>query len=135
MDRAAGIGIAGRIDCIALCDERQRIDRHWRTDLIESQSVDAAGGALPLAYGLAAGGLPPMILNSLQKEELLLTSAQSLFAAVIISDFKFTLWEAMLVLVLFSAQFVLPYEGVRYFFCGIYLLTSFVLLILSKTRR
>src|SRR5262249_27330383 len=92
-------------------------------------------GAIPLAFGLAAGGLSPMILNSFQKEELLLTSAQSLFAAVIISDFKFTLWEAILVLVLFSAQFVMPYEGVRYVFCGVYLLASIILLILSKTRR
>jgi cation:H+ antiporter len=94
-------------------------------------------GAIPLAYGLAAagGGLRPMILNSFQKEELLLTSAQSLFAAVIISDFKFTVWEAMLLLVLFLAQFLMPYEGVRYFFCFVYLIASFVLLAVSKTRR
>src|SRR5262249_32589707 len=55
-------------------------------------------GAIPLVYGLAAGGmalgnLTPMILDARQKEELLLTSAQSLFAAVVISDFRFALWE------------------------------------------
>ncbi|HJY04714.1 MAG TPA: hypothetical protein VJ323_00285, partial [Bryobacteraceae bacterium] len=60
-------------------------------------------GALPLAYGLAAGGMAPMILDSRQKEELLLTSAQSLFAAVVISDFRFALWEAILLLILFTA--------------------------------
>jgi cation:H+ antiporter len=92
-------------------------------------------GALPLVYGLAAGGMQPMILNSLHKEELLLTSAQSLFAAVIISDYKLTVWEAMLLLALFVGQFFLPWEGVRYFFCGIYLLAALVLLALSKTRR
>src|SRR5215831_5819104 len=32
-------------------------------------------GAIPLAYGLAAGGMAPMILDGRQKEELLLTSA------------------------------------------------------------
>jgi cation:H+ antiporter len=92
-------------------------------------------GAIPLVYGLAAGGMQPMVLNSLHKEELLLTSAQSLFAAIVISDFKFTVWEAMLLLVLFTGQFFLPWEGVRYFFCGIYLLASFALLAVSKTRR
>src|SRR5262245_36440000 len=90
-------------------------------------------GAIPLAYGLAANGLQPMILDSRSKEELLLTSAQSLFAAVIISDFKFTVWEAMLLLILVSVQLVLPSE--RYIFCILYLLASFVLLVLSKTRR
>ncbi len=92
-------------------------------------------GAIPLVYGLAAGGMQPMVLNSLHKEELLLTSAQSLFAAVIISDFKFTVWEALLLLALFMGQFFMPWEGVRYFFCGIYLLASLALLAVSKTRR
>src|SRR5262247_1703280 len=92
-------------------------------------------GALPLAYGLAAGGMEPMRLDSLQKEELLLTSAQSLFAAVIISDFRLSLWEAMLMLVLFTAQLLLPYENIRYIFCGLYLVATVILLITSKMRR
>ncbi len=97
-------------------------------------------GAIPLAYGLAAGGmatgsLEPMVLTTLSKEELLLTSAQSLFAAVIISDFHFTLWEALLLLVLFTAQLLLPYENIRLIFCGVYLVAAVILLIQSKTRR
>jgi cation:H+ antiporter len=97
-------------------------------------------GALPLAYGLAAGGLAadglaPMILDARQKEELLLTSAQSLFAAVVISDFRFALWEALLLLVLFTAQLMLPQEGIRYIFCGLYLVATVAMLITSETRR
>jgi len=97
-------------------------------------------GAIPLAYGLAAGGLAagglePMILNSLSKEELLLTSAQSLFAAVVISDFRFTLWEAILLLTLFTAQLLLPYEKIRLIFCVVYLVAAVILLIQSKMRR
>jgi cation:H+ antiporter len=92
-------------------------------------------GALPLAYGLAAGGMAPMILNGRQKEELLLTSAQSLFAAVVISDFRFTLWEAMLLLILFTAQLLMPQENIRYIFCGLYLVATVVMLLMSKTRR
>ena len=65
-------------------------------------------GAIPLVYALSKGVLEPMELDHRQKEELLLTSAQSLFAAVIISDFRFALWEALLLLVLFFAQWILP---------------------------
>jgi len=97
-------------------------------------------GALPLAYGLAAGGLgtgglAPMILNARQKEELLLTSAQSLFAAVVISDFRFALWEAILLLILFTAQLLMPQENIRYIFCGLYLVVTVIMLVMSKTRR
>jgi cation:H+ antiporter len=92
-------------------------------------------GALPLAYGLAAGGMAEMILDSRQKEELLLTSAQSLFAAVVISDFRFALWEAILLLVLFTAQLLMPQENIRYIFCGLYLVAAVVMLVMSKTRR
>jgi len=92
-------------------------------------------GALPLAYGLAAGGMAPMILDGRQKEELLLTSAQSLFAAVVISDFRFALWEAMLLLILFTAQLLMPQENIRYIFCGLYLVAAVVMLARSKLRR
>ncbi len=92
-------------------------------------------GAIPLAYGLAAGGMEPMILDARQKEELLLTSAQSLFAAVVISDFRFTLREALLLLVLFTAQLMMPQEGIRYAFCVLYLLAAVIMLVRSKTRR
>jgi cation:H+ antiporter len=92
-------------------------------------------GALPLAYGLAAGGMAPMILNGRQKEELLLTSAQSLFAAVVISDFRFGLWEAILLLVLFIGQLLMPQENIRFIFCGLYLVATVIMLATSKTRR
>ena len=92
-------------------------------------------GALPLAYGLAAGGMAAMILDSRQKEELLLTSAQSLFAAVVISDFRFALWEAILLLILFTAQLLMPQENIRYIFCGLYLVAAVYMLVMSKTRR
>lgn len=92
-------------------------------------------GAIPLAYGLAAGGMAPMILDGRQKEELLLTSAQSLFAAVILSDFRFALWEGVLLLVLFTVQLLLPQPEIRLVFCGIYLVATIALLLTSKMRR
>jgi cation:H+ antiporter len=47
-------------------------------------------GAIPLVYAISLGALTPMELDPRQKEELWLTSAQSLFAAVILSDFHFS---------------------------------------------
>ena len=76
-----------------------------------------------------------MELDHRQKEELLLTSAQSLFAAVIISDFRFALWEALLLLGLFVAQFFFPQEEIRYVFSGVYLLAAIVLIFQSRLRR
>lgn len=92
-------------------------------------------GAIPLVYAIAAGSNAAMILDGRQKEELLLTSAQSLFAAIVISDFKFALWEAVLLLILFSGQFFFPDEHIRYVFSGIYLVASLGLLAKSKLRR
>ncbi len=92
-------------------------------------------GAIPLAYGLASTGMHPMILNNQQKEELLLTSAQSFFAAVLISDFRLSLWEAILLLVLFSVQLFFPDVHVRYAFSFLYLLLGIGLLATSKQRR
>ncbi|MEO6724472.1 MAG: sodium:calcium antiporter [Blastocatellia bacterium] len=92
-------------------------------------------GAIPLVYAIAAGVAAPMILDGRQKEELLLTSAQSLFAAIVIADFRFTLWEAILLLVLFIAQFFFPQESIRYIFSGLYLAAAFVMILASKMRR
>jgi len=92
-------------------------------------------GAIPLAYALAVGAWGPMVLNHQQQEELLLTSAQSLFAAVVISDFRFALWEAMLLLVLFVAQFFFPQVYIRDIFSGLYLLAAVIMICTSRIRR
>ncbi|MFN0111606.1 MAG: sodium:calcium antiporter [Blastocatellia bacterium] len=92
-------------------------------------------GAIPLVYAIAAGSGGAMILDGRQKEELLLTSAQSLFAAIVISDFKFALWEAVLLMVLFTAQFFFPDEHIRYIFSGVYMVAAVGLLAKSKLRR
>lgn len=92
-------------------------------------------GAIPLVYAIAAGSTGAMILDGRQKEELLLTSAQSLFAAIVISDFKFALWEAIMLLVLFSGQFFFPDEHIRLIFSGIYLVAAVFMLMKSKLRR
>ncbi|MBL8169384.1 MAG: sodium:calcium antiporter [Acidobacteria bacterium] len=92
-------------------------------------------GAIPLVYALSAGHWAGMPLDHRQREELLLTSAQSLFAAIIISDFRFALWEALLLLGLFIAQFFFPQESIRYIFSGVYILAAIILIATSRVRR
>lgn len=92
-------------------------------------------GAIPLVYMISAGAWIPMELDHRQKEELLLTSAQSIFAAIVISNFRFALWEAVLLLVLFIGQFFFPQESIRYIFSGVYLLAAFVMIVTSRMRR
>jgi cation:H+ antiporter len=92
-------------------------------------------GAIPLVYAFSIGGLIPLDLDSRQKEELLLTSAQSLFAAVILSDFHFSLNEALMLMVLFLAQMFFPQPEIRYAFAIAYLLLAIGMLVFSRQRR
>lgn len=92
-------------------------------------------GAIPFVYALSVGAWVSLDLDHRQKEELLLTSAQSLFAAVVISDFRFALWEALLLLGLFVSQFFFPQEEIRYIFSGLYLLAAVIMIFNSRTRR
>lgn len=92
-------------------------------------------GAIPLVYCISAGSWAPMELDHRQREELLLTSAQSLLAAVIIADLGFSLWEALVLLALFVAQFFFPQESIRYIFSAVYILAAIWLIIASPVRR
>jgi cation:H+ antiporter len=92
-------------------------------------------GAIPLVYAISASTTGAMELDARQQEELLLTSAQSIFAAIVISDFRFSLWEAMLLFVLFIGQFFFTQEWIRYIFSALYLLAAVILIINSSVRR
>lgn len=92
-------------------------------------------GAIPLVYSISAATWGGMDLDSRQKEELLLTSAQSLFAAIVIADFRFSLWEALVLMVLFLIQLVFPDQTFRYVFSGVYFIGAIWLIASSPIRR
>ena len=92
-------------------------------------------GAIPLVYAISAGSTAAMELDHRQKEELLLTSAQSIFAAIVISDFRFSLWEALLLMGLFVAQFFFTQESIRYIFSFLYIAAAIIMVLTSKERR
>jgi cation:H+ antiporter len=75
-------------------------------------------GSLPIVYAISAGHLTGLPLDSLQREELFLTAAQSVFAIAVLASRTISVKEAYALFGLFIFQFVLggvlP-DGVREF--------------------
>ncbi|HEY7529915.1 MAG TPA: sodium:calcium antiporter [Gemmatimonadota bacterium] len=101
-------------------------------------------GAIPLVYGIslavhgpAAGPIDPqpMPLVPRTREELLLTSAQSLFAVAVLANFRLHVGEALVVLAVFAATTFFPSTEVRLFFAVGYMVAAVVLLLLKRDRR
>ncbi len=67
---------------------------------------------LPLVYAISLGALSPMPLDTRQRQEVLLTAAQSLFAVILLLDLRLSLWGAGLIFGLFAVQFVFPDQRV-----------------------
>jgi len=92
-------------------------------------------GMLPLVFSLSSGELRAMPLDTRQAEELLLTSAQSLFATLILCDMQFSLWDGLAIAALFVVQFFLPGTHARYIYSGVYIVIALGLLIAKKPLR
>ena len=92
-------------------------------------------GALPAAFALSHGDLTPMVLDRRQREEILLTSAQSIFALVVISNFRFTRGEALVLFALFVPQLFLTSPLARWTHSILYLLLAAGIVCFSRTAR
>ena len=92
-------------------------------------------GAIPIAFVLSSGTTDGLPLDARQTEEMLLTSAQSLLAAILIADLRFSRKEALLLVTLFLGQFLFTSTEVRYLFIGLYFLISVGLLCQRERRR
>lgn len=78
-------------------------------------------GMVPLAFSLSLGRLGALHLDPRQTEELFLTSAQSLFATLILLNLRFSIYEGLFLLGLFSTQLMLPWSEVRYAYAIAYI--------------
>ena len=92
-------------------------------------------GALPLAFSLSSGALHPMVLDARQREEIFLTSAQSVFGLVVIANYRFSLLEAVTLFSLFVLQLVFTSPQARWAYAGAYLLLAGAMLVRADTRR
>jgi cation:H+ antiporter len=64
-------------------------------------------GSLPIVFAISAGHLSGLPLDTLQREELFLTAAQSVFAIAILANRRMSVREAWMLFGLFVSQFVL----------------------------
>lgn len=92
-------------------------------------------GMLPLVYALSAHSLHGMALDARQVEEMFLTSAQSVFAIVVLSDLEFSLIDGAWLAALFAAQFLFIHPTARLVSGVIYLLLAAGLLIRKSSAR
>ena len=88
--------------------------------------------SLPLAFSLSRGSWSFLPLDPRPREEVLLTAAQALFAISIITNLKISLWEAMLLLILFVSQLFIPSMHIRYIYSAIYILLGLIWLIKQR---
>jgi cation:H+ antiporter len=92
-------------------------------------------GALPVAFCLSLGRVAGLPLDARQTEELLLTSAQSILATLVICDRRFSRFEAVLLAALFVVQLFFPSTEVRLAFAALYVAIFFGMLVHSPARR
>ncbi|GLZ45813.1 sodium/calcium exchanger family protein [Actinomycetospora sp. NBRC 106375] len=96
-------------------------------------------GTLPIVFAISAGSLHGLPVDAVQREELLITAAQSLFAVALLVTLSITVLGALSLLVLFLAQFVLAatlpaalQEAELLIVSGIYLVAAIVLFVLRR---
>ena len=98
-------------------------------------------GTLPIVFALASGSLSGLPVEPRQREELLLTASQSVFAVATLSSLSLSLREAGLLLVLFFAQFVIgalvprPYHGFELIAVSVMYLVLGVAILIRNRRR
>jgi len=92
-------------------------------------------GMLPLVYAVSAGRVAPMVMDSRQVEEILLTAAQSLFAVAVLANLSFSLTEALIIFLLFSTQLLIPDPSFRYYYSFLYIILAVGLIALKRDAR
>lgn len=92
-------------------------------------------GALPIAFALSSGGFNGLPLDARQTEELYLTSAQSMFAVILLSTLKVTRTHAIWLAVLFVGQLFFTSGSVRLAFTFVYVAASVGILAFGPADR
>jgi cation:H+ antiporter len=92
-------------------------------------------GALPAAYAISHGAPAAMHLDARQREEVFLTSAQSVFALVVIANFVFSRTEAIVLFLLFLPQLYLTTPAARLTHATLYLVLAAAVVLMSPTVR
>jgi cation:H+ antiporter len=92
-------------------------------------------GTLWLVFSIGGAGLSPFVLDDIQREEVFLTAAQSLFAVAVIANLSISRTEAVGLLVLFLGQFLIPISVVRIGFAVAYIVLAVALVVFNRPVR
>jgi len=92
-------------------------------------------GTLALVYSIASGRPAALPIDGRQAMELFLTSAQSLFAVVLIVALALDWRGALALFVLFILQLVAPWEGAHFWFAVAYVILAIAMLLFDASRR
>ena len=87
-------------------------------------------GTIPLVYAISGGAIHPFPLDVLQRNELILTAAQSLFGVALLVNLRFDMKNALLLSSLFLLQFFWP--DIRLEVAGVYILLALVYHVLHR---
>lgn len=69
--------------------------------------------AIPIAYSFGGGHVQTLRFDAQVRDEIFITAGQSLFGSVLLLTLRFSVREAIALLVLFLIQFFIPVESVR----------------------
>ena len=92
-------------------------------------------GTLPVVYSVNLGGVGEIHLGNRQLDEFLLTSAQSLFAVILLVTLRISWRGGAALLVLFVTQLFFTDPQARVIYALIYLGLTFTILLLDRQRR
>ncbi len=90
-------------------------------------------GTIPIAHALGGGGFS-LGLDGRQREEFLLTAAQTVLGLAMLLNLEFSLKEAGLLFGLFAIQFFFPQTEVRLGFAALYLVVAAVILLRERDQ-
>jgi len=90
-------------------------------------------GTIPVAHALGGGGFS-LGLDGRQREEFLLTAAQTVLGLAMLANLEFNLKEAGLLFGLFAIQFFFPQMQVRLGFAALYLVVAAVILLRERAQ-
>jgi cation:H+ antiporter len=92
-------------------------------------------GSIPIVYSISSGGPHDFQLDARQTEELLLTSAQSILAVILVLDRKLGLLDSIILLGLYVTQFAFPSPSSRIIFAYIYLVLAVIAIVVMPEVR
>ena len=92
-------------------------------------------GMLAIVYSVSAGAPLALPLDARQTEEMLLTTAQSMFAVIVLADLRFSVREALVLFVLFVSQLFLTSPAARYACAALYVVLTLAIAVTGGAEK